>query len=46
VGFLPFAGFTGFKAFGLGMFELSNFLMKKHKKVTNNIQLMIYRVFS
>ena len=36
VGFLPIPGFTGFKAFGLGMVELSNFLMSKYKKVNND----------
>ena len=33
LGELPFADFTGFKVFGLGMVEISGFLMKKYKKV-------------
>ena len=36
LGELPFSDFTGFKVFGLGMVEISNFLMKKYKKVNLN----------
>ena len=44
LGELPFTKFTGFKVFGLGMVEISNFLMKKYKKVNDDNVLTLYSI--